>query len=110
VGHGTVAALRTLVVAAFLEMFTKPFTTRAPALLEWCRLRTGIGRFPPAYTNGYGPTLRPVNVAQNNKPLTMLSSIVRSIDVPMECTVWRFWNTVYTRSDGFEYCLYIFYF
>ena len=33
----------------------------------------------------------PVSVAQKNKPSTMLSSNVQSIDLPMDCTAWRFW-------------------
>jgi len=40
-------------------------------------------------TNGVWLPLQPVSVAQN-KPLTMLSSNVQSIDL-MECTSWRFW-------------------
>ena len=39
----------------------------------------------PACTNGVWPPLRPVSVAQKNKPSTMLSSNVQSIDLPMDC-------------------------
>ena len=45
----------------------------------------------PACTNGVWPPLRPVSVAQN-KPSTMLSSNVQSINLPMDCTAWRFWT------------------
>jgi len=31
-----------------------------------------------------------VSVAQKNKPSTMLSSNVQSIDLPMDCMAWRF--------------------
>ena len=33
-----------------------------------------------------------VSVAQKNKPSTMLSSNVQSIDLFMNCTAWRFWT------------------
>ena len=46
----------------------------------------------PACTNGVWPPLRPVSVAQKNKPSTMLSSNVQSIDLPMDCMAWRFWT------------------
>ena len=39
----------------------------------------------------FRPPLRPVSVAQKNKPSTMSSSNVQSIDLPMDCTAWRFW-------------------
>ena len=45
----------------------------------------------PACTSGEWPPLRPVSVAQN-KPSTMLSSNVQSIDLPMDCMAWRFWT------------------
>ena len=48
--------------------------------------------FAPACTNGAWPPLRPVRVAQKNKPSAMLSSNVQSIDLPMDCTTWRFWT------------------
>ena len=43
----------------------------------------------PACTNGVCPPLLHVSVAQN-KPSTMLSSNVQSIDLHMDCTAWRF--------------------
>jgi len=39
----------------------------------------------PAYTNGVWPPVRSVSVAQKNKPSTMLSSNVPSIDLPTDC-------------------------
>jgi len=36
--------------------------------------------------------LRPVSVAQKNKPSTMLSSSVQSIDLPVYCMAWLFWT------------------
>ena len=70
-----------------------------PALLAWPfqkqhgsgrlnRLRTGVGRFHPTYTNGVWLPLRPVSVAYKNKPSTMLSSNVQFIDLPMDCVAW----------------------
>jgi len=49
-------------------------------------LRTGVGRSVPACTAGVWPPLRPVSVAQKNKPSTILSSNVQSIDVFMDYT------------------------
>jgi len=46
----------------------------------------------PACTNGVWPPLRPVSVAQKNKPSTMSSSNVQSIYLPKDCTAWRFWT------------------
>jgi len=45
-----------------------------------------------ACTNGVWPPRRPVSVAQKNKPSTMLSSNVQSINLPMDCMAWRFWT------------------
>ena len=45
----------------------------------------------PDCRNGVWPLLRPVSVAQKNKPSTMLSSDVQSIDLLMDCMAWRFW-------------------
>ena len=45
----------------------------------------------PACRNGVWPPPQPVTVAQKNKPSTMLSSNVQSIDLPMDCMAWRFW-------------------
>ena len=59
-----------------------------------------IGTQPPGMTlprkawvrlNRLWPPLRPVSVAQKDKPSTMLSSNVQSIDLPMDCMAWRFW-------------------
>ena len=47
--------------------------------------------YTPACKNGVWPPLRPVSVAQKNKPLTMSSSNVQSIDLPIDCTAWRLW-------------------
>ena len=41
--------------------------------------------------HGVWPPLRPVSVAQKNKPSTTLSSKVQSIDLPMNCMAGRFW-------------------
>ena len=43
----------------------------------------------PACTNGVWPPLRLVGVAQKNKPSTMSSSNIQSIDLS---TAWRFWR------------------
>ena len=40
----------------------------------------------PACTNGVWHSLRPVSVAQKNKPSTMSSSNVQPIDLPTDCT------------------------
>ena len=68
----------------------------APNLLEWpCQEQRTVGPVltasapvsdisVPAYTNGTSPPLRPVTVAQRNRPLTMLSLTVQSINLPME--------------------------
>jgi len=48
--------------------------------------RTGVGRFRSACTNGVWPPLRPVSVAQKNKPSTMSFSFVQSIDLPTDYT------------------------
>ena len=77
--------------------------TPALTLLEWLfREQPGSGSTAfvpvsdlsaPACTNRVWPwlPLQPVNVAQKNKPSTMSSSNVQSIDLPMDCTAWRFW-------------------
>ena len=43
-------------------------------------------------TNGVWHPLRPVSVAQKNKPSTMLSFNVQSIDLLMDCIAWWFWT------------------
>jgi len=67
--------------------------TLAPSLLEWSRqkqrawlnrIRTVVGRFRS--TNGVWPLLRPVSVAQKNKPSTTLSPNTQFIDLPVDCT------------------------
>jgi len=68
----------------------------APTLQEWpCQGQRGFGSTAsalvsdvsaPACTNVVWPPLRPVSVAQKNKPSTMSSSNVQSIDLPMDCT------------------------
>ena len=55
------------------------------ALVRLNRLRTGVGRYDPASTNGVWSPLRPVSVVQN-KPSTMSSSTVQSIDPPTDYT------------------------
>ena len=72
-----------------------------PILLEWpCQGEPGSGLtasalvsgFPaPACPNGIWSLLRPVSAAQKSKPSNMLSSNVRSIDLPMDYTAWRLW-------------------
>ena len=48
------------------------------------RFRTGVGRFRSCLYKWVWPPLRPVSVAQN-KPSTMMSSDVLSIDLPTDC-------------------------
>jgi len=70
---------------------TLPSTTSAPNLLEWpCKAQCWSGLTAsaqvsdvsaPAYTNGVWPLLQFVNVAQKNKPLTILFFTVQSIDL-----------------------------
>jgi len=52
----------------------------------------------PACTNGVWPPLQPVSVAQKNKPSTMSSSNIQSIDLLMDCTAWRFWSMRQSNS------------
>ena len=54
----------------------------------------------PACTNGVWPHLWHVSVAQKNKPSTMLSSDVQSIDLLMDCTAWRLWTM--WQSNGYS--------
>ena len=80
--------------------FSSP--TPVPTLPEWHSQEepeSGLTTSAPesdvfalACTNGVWPPLRPVSVAQKNKPSTMLSSNVQSIDLPKDCTTWRFWT------------------
>ena len=73
---------------------------RGTAWVRLNRLRIGVGDSAPAWKNEVWPLLRPVSVAQNNKPSasTMLSSNVQSIDLPVDCTAWRFW--MMRQSNG----------
>ena len=59
---------------------------------------SALGVSAPASTNGVWPSLRPVSVAQKNKPSTTLPSNVQSIDLPMDCTAWWFWTM--RQSNG----------
>jgi len=80
----------------------------APNLLEWpCQEQRTVGPVltasapvsdisAPACTNETSPPLRPVTVAQRNRPLTMLSLTVQSINLPME----RIVETVRTRKQS----------
>ena len=54
--------------------------------------KPGSGLTAFARTNRVWPPLRPVSVAQKNKPMTKLSFNVQSIDVLMDCTAWQFWT------------------
>ena len=61
----------------------------------WIRLNcfhTSVGCFPSCLYQWVWPRIRPMSVAQKNKPSTMLSSNVQSIDLLMECMAWRFWK------------------
>jgi len=51
------------------------------------RLRTGVGRFRFCLYKWGWPPLRPVSVVQKNKPSTMLSANVQSIDLPTDMSV-----------------------
>ena len=46
----------------------------------------------PACTNGVWPPLRPMSVAQKNKPSTLSFPNVQSIDLLMDSMAWRFWT------------------
>jgi len=56
------------------------------------RLHTVSDVSAPVCTNGVWLLLRPVSVAQKNKPSTMLTSNVQSIDLPTDCMAWRLWT------------------
>jgi len=83
-----------------VSAFSSP--TPAPTTPEWPsqeKLVSGLTASAPVSdvsapgcTNGVWPPLRPVSVAQENKPSTLLSSTVKSIDLIMDCTAWRFWT------------------
>jgi len=62
------------------------------------RLRAGVGCFHSCLHICGMAHLWLVSVAQKNRPLTMLSFTVQSIDFLMECMAWRFWMT--RQSNG----------
>jgi len=78
-----------------------PRPTGYDYVLEWPFWgQRGFGLTPSALvsdvsdlagTNEVWPPLWPVSVVQKNKPSTMLSLNVQSINIPMDCTAWRFW-------------------
>ena len=70
---------------------------------EWpSQEEPGSGLPPPHRRRGFlsclykwgsaWPPLRPVSVAQKSKWSTLSSSNVQSIDLPTDCTAWRFWT------------------
>ena len=70
---------------------THPRMTLPRVWVRLNHLRTAMSDVStPACTNGVRPPLRPVSVAQKNKPSTMSSSNVQSIDLLMDCTAWQF--------------------
>jgi len=85
-------------ITGWLENTTRLRTfipNMVPTLLEWpSQEEHGSGLTAstlvpdvsaPSCRNGVWPPLWPVSVAQKNKPSTMLSSNVQSIDVLMDC-------------------------
>jgi len=60
-------------------------TLRRRAWVQFNRLRTGVGRFCSCLYKWVWPPLRPLSVAQN-KPSTVSSSTVQSIDPPTDYT------------------------
>ena len=74
------------------HQYTHPARMTLPsrAWVRLTRLRPVSDVSAVACTNGVWPPLRPVSVAQN-KPSTILTSIVQSIDLCMDCTTGRFW-------------------
>jgi len=70
-----------------LRIFIPDTGTHSPGMSLPNRLRTGVGRCRSClYKWGMEwPPQRPESVAQKNKPSTLLSSNVQSIDLPMDC-------------------------
>jgi len=67
----------------YIRWLTNP-EQKSPATQLWVqinRLRTGVGRF--------WPLLQFASGAQQIKSLTIFSSNVQSINLPMDCTAWR---------------------
>jgi len=56
------------------------------AWVRFSRLRADVGRFRSNLYKWGAADSELVSVARNIKPLTMLSSNVQSIDLPMDCT------------------------
>ena len=67
----------------------------------------------PSCTNGRWPLQRPVSVVQKNKPSSMLSSNIRSINLLMDWTTRWFWtmrqsiccSTPVSRSSKIKQCI-----
>jgi len=66
-------------------------TLQRRARVRFNRLRTSVGRFRSCLYKWVWPPLRPVSVAKTNKPSTMLSSNVQSIELPMDRMALRLW-------------------
>ena len=103
----TAGALRLVPHGPNSQYGTAPDTSNPRMTLpriEWIRLNrlhTDVGRFRSClydWGNGVCPPLRPMSVAQKNKPSTMLSSKVQPIDLVMYCNAWRFWTM--RQSNG----------
>jgi len=92
--------------APYYSAFSSP--TAAPTHPEWpSQEEPGSGSFAsapmsdvsaPVCTNGAWPPLRPLSVAQKNKPSIMLSSNIQPINLPMDCMDWRLWTM--RQSNG----------
>ena len=68
----------------WLRACTHPpgMTLPRTARVQLNHICTGVGRFRSCIHKWVSPPLQPVSVVQKNKPSTMLSSNVRSIDSP----------------------------
>ena len=62
------------------------------AWVQLYRFHTSVGYFRSCFTNWIWPPVWSVNVAHKNKPSTMLSSNVQSIDLLVDYTAWCFWT------------------